>query len=517
MNPEFEKYAREQFLPEEIEVDTDALWNEVYPHVKKDKRKRRFLWFFLSGLFVGLSVFGAYLYFQNTASDPISSITDQSESKQTAFDEKSTTTFSLSDPVDTGVAGEPSLVNPTEDSAETTIGNTTVTKIDETTDYIEIAEPLIRINNEVDKPMLTSPPTNSTQTKGTSTANNYQAVDKNKPALPLATTTPRPGNIIEKKTSPSSDASNPSNDKVEVVKEAEKKRSRLLNLQVLAAANFPFDLWPDPEVLPTVLTEEEARVRAEVEDEENTPPPPKKILGGIRFGIGLYGGIGKSSISLDTEDSSQGYTNTRNQTERQLETLHAGIDLSLVSKQGLYLRTGGEYTRIASVFSESSQLVTVDSIDGITEIIINKVLNDTTFVTGKIGVTNTVDYEKRTYNYIHLIDIPVIVGYQFSDESWSIGLEGGIYANISAKYTGEILNQDDTFYDLESDPDSWYKTNIGITPFIGLNASYAISDNLQIHVSPGFKFNTLFSTDTNILTQRQSTLGIRLGVRYLFD
>ena len=51
MNTEFEKYAREQLDGHEIQVDTETLWTNVYPHVKKDNGNRYLTWIFLFGLF----------------------------------------------------------------------------------------------------------------------------------------------------------------------------------------------------------------------------------------------------------------------------------------------------------------------------------------------------------------------------------------------------------------------------------------------------------------------------------
>ena len=247
----------------------------------------------------------------------------------------------------------------------------------------------------------------------------------------------------------------------------------------------------------------------------------KKSTKNLRLGLGVYGGISKSTNELSSNDSigAAGFTATRNNSEKQLETIHLGLGISVYSKNHLYLRSGAEYTRIASVFNASSSLTTVDTIyDAITEIIINTITGERDTIFGKVPVTTTTEFVKKHYNYIHLIDIPVIIGYQFEYEPWSVGIEGGIYANISAKYTGEITSTaSDSFYDLEADEDKWFKTNIGIQPYIGLNAAYNVSDNFQIHFSPGFRFETLFSTDKNPVKEKHSTLGVRFGVRYIFD
>ncbi len=190
----------------------------------------------------------------------------------------------------------------------------------------------------------------------------------------------------------------------------------------------------------------------------------------------------------------------------------------MYTKQNFYLRSGLEYTRIGSVFNNNTSFIATDSIEGIKEIIVNMVTGERDTIMGTIAQTTTTEFVKKHYNYVHLIDIPIIVGYQWEYEPWSIGIEGGIYANISAKHTGEISSPtNEAFYDLAKDENNWFKTNIGIQPFIGLNASYNLSENLQIHLSPGFRFNAVFSTDKNLLQAKQALLGLKTGVRYTFD
>ena len=113
--------------------------------------------------------------------------------------------------------------------------------------------------------------------------------------------------------------------------------------------------------------------------------------------------------------------------------------------------------------------------------------------------------------------MPVILGYNFGSDPWSIGVEGGVYANIMIQSKGEIARPDETFYDKEEDPDGWYKNNIGISPFVGFNVGYKVTDNVQIHFSPSFRFPSTFSTSNNPLVEKHGTLGVSAGVRYFFD
>ena len=76
---------------------------------------------------------------------------------------------------------------------------------------------------------------------------------------------------------------------------------------------------------------------------------------------------------------------------------------------------------------------------------------------------------------------------------------------------------DDEFYDLELDEESWFNNDIGIQPYIGFSAAYHVSDYFNIHLSPGFRFETVFSTDANPLVEKHSTLGIKAGVRFILN
>ena len=502
MNHEFEKYAREQFRQEEIEVDTEALWADVYSHVKKDKDKRRFLWFFLFGLFVGLSLFGFYHYSQQPNTDTLNSMGMVSAISDERHQGEESATTSLS------------IIN-TNESEQSTSQSTTAAE--------QTYTPAV-----TEKPITNTVTTASQSTESESESNNPPIYNntstpfvlKSKSVEPkIKSTTTTPTLPISDNTSSQKTSSEETPKKKDLIKdvnkqtaEIKKTSTQLLMLEVLEGTVVDNGLDATPKVVAKLEEELKAREKAK---EANA----SQALRDIRFGIGLYGGISRTSTNLEASNQSfQNYTRSRNETEEQLETLHAGLSLDLIYDNKYYLRSGVEYTRIASLLQLDSQFVIKDSIIGPKKIIINKVTNDTLIETGLIAIDTIIDYKKRTYNYTHLIDIPVLVGFQVGNEPWSIGLEAGVFLNISARYQGDILDQDSgAIYSLQDDTKDWYKKNIGITPFIGVNASYAISENMMIHVSPGFRFNNLFSTDKHVMKQRHSSLGLRVGVRYLFD
>jgi hypothetical protein len=200
-----------------------------------------------------------------------------------------------------------------------------------------------------------------------------------------------------------------------------------------------------------------------------------------------------------------------------LETIHLGLNFILQNKQNIYLRTGLEYSRMARLFSTTSEKFSEGIVDGVVELRINAITGDTTEVFGDVIVTTTETIRKKSYNYIHLLEAPIILGYNFGDEQWHIGLEAGVFTNVWLHRKGEIFDTEENYYyDTGKDERQWYKTNIGITPYIGINAAYNLSDNIQLHLTPGFRFKKVFTSDESLLKEERANLGMWGGVRYLF-
>ena len=240
----------------------------------------------------------------------------------------------------------------------------------------------------------------------------------------------------------------------------------------------------------------------------------------MTFGFGLYGGISRSTAELRlNENIDPEYLSSRLGSEKQLETLHLGFEVLAQTDQGVYLRTGAQYSRIARKFAINAERITFDTVpEGIQAIYVNTTTNDTIYVYGPVVSETSTTYNKTTYNYFHLLDIPVMAGYTFkSNDQWSIGVEAGAILNISSKSKGEIYDESGEFYDLKTDPNKWYKTNVGVSFAAGLSAAYHLDRNFQVYLSPNFRMNSVFSTDKNPIKQSHASLGVNAGIRYFLD
>lgn len=466
MNANFEQYARQQLDGQEIAVDAEALWADIQPHVRPERGNRKIFWMFLSGLIAGLLLTGAVYMNINRTAEPVIKTTPLSSGNDQA-----------------------SATIATNQEVEASIALTT-TKV-------------------------TTPPPSSTKE-----ANNQGAVPPKQDKV-LGSDQPITSGLATNYNTTLNE------DKLLMIA-SEEKGAIILPVKTIETIEKSF--VPATE-LPSVATK-----MLDIEQQEVALPAlnikevkQRTIKRGfdfddLRYGIGLYGGISRSNTDITAKaPTSSDHLILRANSEKQLETLHLGFNVLVEAEQGIYLRTGAEYSRIGSLFSRDSEFVEIDSSEfGIIGLDIKEQLDgtfDTTFIEGPIIVKRTTQFTKKTYNYFHLVDIPVIFGYNFGnfEDTWRIGVEGGIYANVSMSTKGEISLADGTFYDIGEDDNKWYKTNVGISPFIGINVAYNVNENIQLHFSPSFRFNSVFSTDANPFKERHANLGVQAGARYFFD
>lgn len=233
-----------------------------------------------------------------------------------------------------------------------------------------------------------------------------------------------------------------------------------------------------------------------------------------RFGLAFYGGISKTQSALkERGESKYDYAQLRGSTEDQLLTLHLGVGTIVELKRNIYLQTGLEYSRISSRLNLADEGILIDTLEN--TLIRNIDLTDTAVVIPD----NTISKEvaaNRTQTHFHLFDVPVLVGYQFGNARWRMGVEAGAFVNVSMRKEGEILQQELEIYDLKEDTEGWYKTNVGIRPYLGLTSTYDINQHYQLYFSTGITFNKVFSTDANPIREEKSMFGVRMGGRYFF-
>lgn len=468
MSKEFEKYAKGKFDQYKAPIDEEALWEDLLPQLEEDNKKNRgilpfFLWGFAAIILLSVGV----VLYQTTIKENIIDNKDITRSTTKTNPKESETIkynqVSITKTKDKKEASNISTVKTNQKNTATTISaNRDLNGLGSSTSF-EIDSKILKI---------------AQRSEGINISKLKQGQDQD----PL----PRDLNQVNE--------------------DKETKQDEIV-------ANATTDISP---MIPILWKEISTDYVEDLEMEiiPNNPPQSKKKM---RIALGIHAGIGQSFNSLTAKDSTGELVNVRFETEQELETVEFGIDALIQSKQNIYLRTGINYMRLASRLDYDSIGIVTQPISGITEIEINRNTGDTTFITGTIAGRSTIEHRKRHYNYTHLLDIPIILGYQFAKKSWKFGVEGGIYANLLVKNTGEILHYDGSYYNLKQDTENWYTNNIGVTPYLGLTAGYELSNKIELTLSAGYRSKKLFSTDGAFFKEERANLGLQAGIRYFLN
>ena len=232
------------------------------------------------------------------------------------------------------------------------------------------------------------------------------------------------------------------------------------------------------------------------------------------YSISAYGGVSATTSMLTAKNyGSAEYLSLRNLTEKQLETIQFGMEVGADVYKGLMIKSGIELSRLARVFTFNDEIMVMDSVFGLKEIFVNNQTNDTINVYVQVPVITTTEYQKKTYNNITQIDIPIKIGYTFHSEKWRFGLDAGTIINLKTSYTGEILSPNGGFYTLNSDPESWFKTKAGIAFTAGVSVGYSLGASFEIYLAPMYRSASVYSTDSNPIKQAHARFGANLGIR----
>ncbi|RMG76527.1 MAG: PorT family protein [Bacteroidetes bacterium] len=203
-----------------------------------------------------------------------------------------------------------------------------------------------------------------------------------------------------------------------------------------------------------------------------------------------------------------GYLKARETTEKSRFAASGGLRLSILTKSGLAFRTGLIYSQISEKFDYhigNAQQITITPIqlpDG-------TVIMDTTIVFGDRFIT--------TYNRLHLLDIPLIAGYELGYEKWTFSLNGGAFFNFLFRQKGKFLSPDLTPVSFSSGDAGAYpafRDHVGVSFFGSLSINYALTDKIKWVVEPQFRyFPQSFTRNDYLLDQRYLTAGVNLGLR----
>ena len=478
----FEQHVHNRFDGREVKVDKNELWANISPQLdstQKDRRKA--WWFFLMGLSVGVVLLSLFLFSQDeTAIDQAVNITPTITNTAVSLEKEIVQANTLTNQ---------QLNNSTaKKEKQKNIENNTTTTINK--NYSNNKNTLSNSNISARAKDI-KPVGNQFPETSIIKINNSKPTSQISPLKTAATlfqNSFEPEQQIEKK----------------VNNFAKAKTEKQLNEQLLELPSLTTELFSN-----TVINEENIPTDITEYDDSFITPQKSKL----RFGLGIYAGVSKTQNTLQENDQSEYiYTQLRASTEDQLQTVHLGFSALIEIKRNLYLQTGFEYSKISSRLNLDDEWILMDTVDNL--LIRNGVVNDTIGAGDQFIFSQVI--KNTTRNSFHLLDLPVLVGYQFGKARWRVGLEAGVFINLRLRKEGQIMSPTISMYDLNTDNNDWYETNVGIRPHFGIISTYDLNNNYQLYFSTGMTFNQVFSTGNNPIKEQKSMFGIRLGGRYYF-
>lgn len=215
----------------------------------------------------------------------------------------------------------------------------------------------------------------------------------------------------------------------------------------------------------------------------------------------------KDSVGLDL-------LQLRKKTERELEAYQIGLGFTLQHRTGVNLSTGLNYTQINERFRLSKTEFMVDAVYGVKYLVIN-LEDDTVAIYGDVPLEKKTTYQKTHYNKYRMVDVPVLIGYRHIGHKFSVGVQAGVFVNLSLSTQGQILRSANETTSI--DTARVFKSNVGWSYYFGLSAGYLINDNLEAYISPFMRhFPKDFTNDNYAIRQRYNLYGVNMGVRYAF-
>ena len=203
----------------------------------------------------------------------------------------------------------------------------------------------------------------------------------------------------------------------------------------------------------------------------------------------------------------EAYLEKRRETETRLFAFSGGLRLSMVTDNGLALRTGVNYSQINEKFTyfngseENTHISNIFDSEG------NVIGTDTITLTG--------ERYKVSNNIYRTIDIPFIVGYEFDMGQFGMSVNGGAYLNLLFMPDGDLLDPE-TLEPIAIDGDNFnaFKEQVGLGYYGSLALTYQTKNGLQLLLEPHFKlFPKSVTQDEYALSQRYTSVGLFMGVR----
>jgi len=239
---------------------------------------------------------------------------------------------------------------------------------------------------------------------------------------------------------------------------------------------------------------------------------------GIFFDLLYSHDMPSRTLEMKSQELSD-YINSRNNTESTLYSFSASLRIAYISRSGLGVKTGFNYSQINEKFEyldpDASLIRTIITIDTLIVGGVPTVVTDTSTIRipGSLDITS--------YNRYRFFDIPILATYEAPlNDKFYYSFNGGVLINVAFSQKGRFLDPAGMpVWFTGSDPDGYdaFKNSAGLSFFGSLGLHYKLNDHLDIILEPNFRFYAgSLTSEPYPLEQRWLTLGLSHGIRYKF-
>lgn len=208
------------------------------------------------------------------------------------------------------------------------------------------------------------------------------------------------------------------------------------------------------------------------------------------------------------------YLAKKDSSESKLASFTVGIRISKAIGENMVFKTGVQYSQANTKFSYRTENERKQT-TVITSRVIVRSPGDTIIVRDT-SITEQIGYSVNTsYNKLSSIDIPILLGYEWSFNDWKIGLNAGPIINISSWQKGETLDTSFQPINFSKSKATIFKKNMGLGLYGGLSIIKNIGANTSIFAEPYFRYNLFSITNSSsLINEKYKVAGVLLGVRY---
>ena len=467
MMDRLERKIKEKLQNQHVDIDTDELWNEVYPHIKPKRNRRAFV-FLLIGLFWFFSVVGVGWYFSSGAKVEIADKGDQNvqlttQNSMVQNDKELTKDDYQEKQVDKDFQ-QSSLKNENELNIAT-----------------EKKSQELDLNNPIVSRTFIGTPNQNTEI----TQDPNQKLFSQEPAIIFDTkeevnTGDADGSEIKESTS-----------NIEIV--SKEDIQEYFPTTILSSSIRPLDFNYDLPVL--------AIDQADFKPEETS-----------RISFYALGGVYTTNKLLDLASAEPSADlSARLNNEKPLESISAEFGISYRLTDKISLSAGLNYLRINEKVSGSYSVTDTVLLENvIIETIISSRGSEPVF--GNIQAERTVSTDLQAFNRYTDISLNFDLMYRLSQNRLSPYFSIGVQQSLSSMQAGYWLDSDDILYDIAEDEDEFLSNKYGLGLRAGVGFLLEISDRASFQL--GAKYLQQLSPITNqnyTLTQQYNLLGLQAG------